>query len=396
MSEENGNENEKFVPTYSLTDNLFVYPYQDMWKIYLLTGKDLKKKKDGSDFVVLKGIPLSELEMPEIRKRLKGEELSMAETYLLIYNEYDGKIKAIDDETEKLQKDGKKITPELRMKLNQVNESFRNECRRIIPKLKRLTIRVLVESYYDLQDYRIRTGNRMRQLGSSGEILSLDPDAIKKDEVGIQEVIRQYLKEIPIASWMLGDGVNKGIKGIGPTLAGGLISFLDVTKADHPSDFWSYAGLGVVRIPLDEAREKYKNNIPIQRAVKIAEINGDDSISLGQSRRAGNKVNFNPRVKTLMWKIMDSFIKQNTNPYRKYYDDRKATEMARLDVEEKKIGKTINGKKAIADKRAKRYAEKQFLQDLWLKWRTLEGLPTGTPFVVGRLGHTDDGRGQNL
>lgn len=40
------------------------------------------------------------------------------------------------------------------------------------------------------------------------------------------------------------------------------------------------------------------------------------------------------------------------------------------------------------DKAAKRYMIKMFIKDLYVIWRTIEGLPVREPYQVEYLGHT--------
>jgi len=112
-----------------------------------------------------------------------------------------------------------------------------------------------------------------------------------------------------------------------------------------------------------------------------------------------------------MWKIADSFVKQRTPIYRDVYDETKVkeniklcnpledpkncpqyTECAkRLKMKASRLGrasKKLPCKKHI-DNRARRKMVKRFLSDLWLVWRSLEGLPITKPYAVGILGHDE-------
>lgn len=138
-------------------------------------------------------------------------------------------------------------------------------------------------------------------------------------------------------------------RGIGPVLAGAVVAWFDPAKAPHPSSFWKYAGLDV------------QNG----KAPKLTR---------------GLKTTWNPKVRTLCWKIADSMIKQRTPIYRQIYDLTKAEEQAKL----KGAGK---GWKLHAELRAKRKMIKRFLSDLWVEWRKLEGLPLSEPYAIAILGH---------
>jgi len=234
-------------------------------------------------------------------------------------------------------------------------------------------VRELVEIYYDVQDVRIRSFNRLRQVG---EVKGVEPDILKELEKQIRDYIAAQIKNEPVYKVFL-----KNIKGIGPILAGGLLSWFDVTKAKHASSFWKYAGLHV-----------------------------EDGQAIRRTK--GKKLGFNIRVRTFCWKIGDSFLKQRTPFYRDIYDEAKPKEAEKLGHPEldpkncpcyveclerqkkkatrlKQASKPLPCKKHI-DYRARRKMIKRFLLDFWLVWRKLEGLPTSEPYAIAVLKHTKD------
>jgi hypothetical protein len=56
-------------------------------------------------------------------------------------------------------------------------------------------------------------------------------------EILVLKPIEAFVYNDPVGEWLM------GIKGIGPVLAGGLLSILDVTKAKAGPSFWRFAGL---------------------------------------------------------------------------------------------------------------------------------------------------------
>ncbi len=85
-------------------------------------------------------------------------------------------------------------------------------------------------------------------------------------------------------------------------------------------------------------------------------------------------------MRTLCWKISDSFIKQRTPYYRDKYDKKKGQELSRKDKNKPK-------NKMHADLRARRFAVKRFLQHYWDCGRELAELPRTKPWIIGQGRH---------
>jgi hypothetical protein len=146
------------------------------------------------------------------------------------------------------------------------------------------------------------------------------------------------------------------IKGIGPILSSGLIAWLEpISRFSNISKLWSYCGLS-----------------PTQKRVK------------------GKKLNYNPRLKTLMWKIATSFEKQNKtkSQYRLLYERQKAYYRNREDLKAKITAKE-KGIDGHVRNMTLRYVVKRFLANLWLEWRRLEGLTVTMPWVIAEGGHSN-------
>jgi len=144
------------------------------------------------------------------------------------------------------------------------------------------------------------------------------------------------------------------IQGIGPILASGLIAWLSpIERFPNISKLWAYCGLAP-----------------------------------GQKRKRGAKLNYNPRLKTFMWKIAASFEKQKAEKsrYRRIYDEKKQYYLRREDLR-KPIENKEKGAKLHVRLMAMRYTVKRFLADLWLVWRRMEGLPITKPYATAVLGH---------
>jgi len=137
------------------------------------------------------------------------------------------------------------------------------------------------------------------------------------------------------------------LKGIKQILAARIISMIDIEKAQTVSALWRYAGYGVV--------------------------NGQ-----AEKPKKGEKLHYNKRLKKACYVIGTSFLKCKS-PYSDiYYKAKEYYKTHRPDWT-----------KAHVHYAAMRKMIKLFLSHLWVVWRTLEGLPTRSPYVHEYLKHTD-------
>ncbi len=189
---------------------------------------------------------------------------------------------------------------------------------------------VLVDTYMDVQDMRIRMNNRVREEEYDEEMVAFikeRAEIMQKLERDLNKKIGFFLKGVKLYSnWL------SYVKGIGPVLSGKLLRYIDFDKAKHVSSLYSYAGLLV-----DENG----------RAIKL---------------RHGIGAGYNPRVKATLYLIGTSFEKTGRGGYRRLYNEFKAQEIqrAKVTIDAKDainyVGYIYNGKaitKAMANKIAK-------------------------------------------
>lgn len=152
-------------------------------------------------------------------------------------------------------------------------------------------VRYLVDSFYQIQNNRIRSSGQVRASEESGEanrVLVWVNDNNALLENNIKKALDIYTDHHPVGRWL------KSIVGIGPVLAAGLLAHLDVSKAETAGAFWRFAGL-------------------------------DPSMTWNK----GEKRPWNAELKKHMWKIADSFVKQSgrsSDYYGKLYLIRKEYE----------------------------------------------------------------------
>jgi hypothetical protein len=253
---------------------------------------------------------------------------------------------------------------------------------------QRERIRTIVRTLYDFQDMRIRMANRLKKKkdGSDqngAEDIRLDNESIpsivdawqgaEEIEKKLAKALESELKGIPV--W---EDFLKGVKGCGPMMASVIIAEYDIHKATTVSKLWQFTGLnpGEVYGLKGEGSKKDGTFKLVKTDIKVR----------GDRRTAGFMSPFNGWLRTKMCGVLaGGFLKCNS-PYRDYYDNMKA----RLEQEQSCVSGTdkkwCDESKGHRDKAAKRYMIKMFLRDLYVAWRTLEGLTVRKPYAEEYLG----------
>lgn len=198
------------------------------------------------------------------------------------------------------------------------------------------------------------------------------------------------------------------VRGIGPCLAGGIIARIHIERCNNVSQLWKYSGLAVTtdswkchacghKLPHDPSL--LKRGV---RAVVMCPKCQNPMAAIGHADRRvkGQLLGFNPHVKTLFWKVGESFVKLNPKKsgYRRLYETFRAQVDAKIAArngychkdhfDEKK--KQIPCFDAHKFAMAKRLTVKVFAAHVYLKWRELLGLPTENPWIFwDGSGHSD-------
>ena len=233
--------------------------------------------------------------------------------------------------------------------------------------------RYLVDIYYSLQEYCKVSQNQILALTENDEPSSVIQwffDQTASIESQIRRALDKWTDEQPISQWA------KSITGIGPVIAAGLLAHIDITKAPTVGHIWRFAGLD----PTNKWEKK--------------------------TRRP-----WNASLKTLCWKIGESFVKVcnlETDFYGKIYRQRKDQEILRNEAGDfaaqaaamltaKKIGKDTEAFLACAagklppahiHARAKRYAVKLFLAHYHeIAFRLHFNTDPPLPYAIPRLQH---------
>jgi hypothetical protein len=245
----------------------------------------------------------------------------------------------------------------------------------------RQAIKMLVRLREDYQGMRKRVDNRIgrkadgtpqdiqeRVIPAEDYGLFVDvADNARGYETMLERELLKRLKRLPVYEHFLA-----GVKGIGPIAAGWIVAEFDIHKATTVSKLWQFAGLnpGMVigQIRVEDGKDKWH-------------YEKTDKMVRGDRLTPGFVAPFNQRLRTALVGVMaDGFIKCQNEYALEYYYPYKA----RLEREETPITGEDKAwaevSKARRDRAAKRYMVKMFLKDLYVSWRTLEGLPVRPPY----------------
>lgn len=242
-------------------------------------------------------------------------------------------------------------------------------------------------------------------------------DAARKQEDTIKKELENVLQRFPIYTEFLSK-----IKGLGPVAAGWIVGEYDIHEASTVSKMWQYTGLNPGLV-IGKKRKEMKNG---RFSLELT-----DTLVKADRQTPGFVSPFNKRLRTAMVGVMATdIIKTNVryrnadddeyaqvpNAYRRIKKNKDGTEQkqvllelsgyakmyvdykARLESSDKMTTETKKGGTVVEipwkeatdghrDMAAKRYMVKMFLKDLYVAWRTLEGLPVRPTYQEEYLGH---------
>lgn len=229
--------------------------------------------------------------------------------------------------------------------------------------------RYLVDLYYIMQKNRIRAGGQIRAMSADEEphaVLAWFETQTDVLEAQVRRALGAYAETSALGQWAL------SVVGIGPVIAAGLLAHIDIARAPTAGHIWRFAGL-------------------------------DPTLQWAR----GQKRPHNGALKTLCWKIGESFVKVKNHPqdyYGKVYAARREREGALNEQgafaeQALRIAKERPAHAQIATyrdgklpdghlhSRAKRYAVKLFLSHYWQRGRELAGLPVPLPYPIAHQEH---------
>lgn len=235
--------------------------------------------------------------------------------------------------------------------------------------------RFLVDYYYDMQENRKRGDNRVQSMRDRGEPCTAIDWLSSQDtalEARVKRLLDEYSAHSPLGRWA------RSITGIGPVIAAGLLAHIRIEKCTTFGQIHRFAGL--------------------------------DPTATWEK---GQKRPWNAGLKTLCWKIGESFVKVSGNDsdfYGKLYIQRKQREIVKNEAGDFKdqaaaklvkfkIGKDTEAHghysagrlpPAHIHARAKRWAVKLFLSHYFsVGYFLLHGKEAAVPYPIALGGHAD-------
>lgn len=264
-------------------------------------------------------------------------------------------------------------------------------------------LRLLYQLYEEAQRTRIAHGERLRAIfqgRSSSGTLSTDRDVdclLKRisrgertgaprilenayaraveDEGAAAAGLRETIEQHPAWPWL------KDVRGIGHLVAARLLSRLDISRADTPSAFWAYCGLGTIpgvayrcsKCRLEVAypvgykvgESHYARAGSRACAGQLQAIAPATEIRVAPRRSAlGGRASYDAHARKSCYLIGVSILRSG-GEYRSFYDSERA-----------RLASTRAGWTAKrCHLSALRRMEKAFLRDLWIVWRRAVSLP---------------------
>lgn len=241
----------------------------------------------------------------------------------------------------------------------------------LTPEAKKL-LADLRATYYRITDALAGTVTAGKFKGD-GIISEYTEYALVESYIALEEQEQRHVRRLAdlIEHEPLWVNFLKGVRGVGPAMAGVILSELDIHKAKYPSSFWKYAGLDVVVFDdgHGEGRGRYAEHLTDREYTK-----SDGTIGVKKS------ITFNPFLKTkLLGVLASSFLRSGKDSkYASIYYGYKH----RLENNPKYADMS----KGRRHKMALRYMVKMFLVDLHYNWCLIEGIEPTKPYHEAKLG----------
>ena len=242
------------------------------------------------------------------------------------------------------------------------------------------SIRINTRCFYDYQEERKALDNQLG-MTKDGEAKKGRPDrdaallmlllqrrdGILKLEEGMEKEIGKLIHRHPL--WI---NFLRDVKGVGEMMAAVIVTQFDIHKAETVSKMWQFSGMN----PGQVLGKVWKKRGDVRTLVAT------DKPVRGDKKTPGFVCPFNSFLKSKLLGVLGPSFLKCSSPYRLYYDNYKhRLESMDWGTESKNPTDPKRPKAGHQHKASNRFMVKAFLKDLYVAWRTLEGLPVREPYA---------------
>lgn len=258
----------------------------------------------------------------------------------------------------------------------------------MFPKAKKIKrfrpvehLTLLVHLYWGLQKARIAAVQRANALGEKALDLHELVGVVIALEKDVKKAIHECVHNHPLWTYWMRDVV-----GLGETLAGQLIVLIHGKKHTEECKKKRKKYLSKKKKGEGKREKFFKCDCPemdIERFPMVSSLwkyTGFDVVNgKAPRRKRGEPAEWNHKLKSTCYNVVDSMVKHRKSDYRPLYDQVKAQEQE----------KHPDFSKGKIESWTRRKVAKQFEKHLFLKWYELKGLTPPKPHPNAILGHTE-------
>jgi len=267
-------------------------------------------------------------------------------------------------------------------------------------------LRLKVKSFYDLQKLRIQMGNRDKwENADEIQLEQTDIDYFNAMSERLDNDEKFAFKEITriVHSSSIWKEFLKGVKGCGETMSSVIMSEFDIYRATTASKMLAVSGIGLEKqwsvtyrdITNPESKKpkigdwktievwgtselSAKTVVPRPKEEEVRRefetvVRIGEEVSI-QKKRKGQYPSYNNFLKTKLLGVLTTCMIKSKSEYTTHYYDFKQRRVNDFKT------------KGHLDRAAKRHMLKNFIKDLYKKWRELENLPVRCPYEEEYLG----------
>jgi hypothetical protein len=263
------------------------------------------------------------------------------------------------------------------------------------PPEVRLALKYFVENFYDFQERRLATGGRTRS--QTIQLFEIDKIRLERATSTLLEAekdalndVKDALKRIPFYVETLSD--KKRYKGLGPTMAGVILSQNDITRQDFRSKMWAFSGLRpiaclrcakchqVVELQADGSLDHptfRPRNQEDQKPKRPEKCESRKYYESGKAQRpeSGKKLTYNKWLRTKLVGVLGPCLLKCKSPWAEFY----------YNYKHRKTQEHWGISDGHRHNASVRYMVKMLLGDIWEGWRRAEGLSVREPYEAEYL-----------